>query len=82
MKLKTFIQTAAVAALMIGTASAGWAQEAAPENRPSDTMDRDGGPTDLDMKVYQNQLPPYVGAPYAMNRSANENSAYAEYPNR
>jgi hypothetical protein len=58
MRAKTFIVAAAASVSLLG--SLGVAAAAAPENRPSTTMDKDGGRSGMDPQVYHGRLPPYV----------------------
>jgi hypothetical protein len=82
MKLKSILQTTAAAAFIFGSVSAAFAQEAAPEDRSSSTMDRDGGPTGLNPKLYETRTPPYVNSPYASSKAANESGPYSEYQSK
>jgi hypothetical protein len=79
MNVRSFVQTTAAVMFLVGSASAAFAQEVAPENRSGSTMDRDGGPTGLDMKVYQTRMPPYANSPYASTRGSVTSGPYGEY---
>jgi hypothetical protein len=60
MKTKSAFITAVGSTMLLASLGLTAAQAAAPENRPSTTMEKDGGHSDLNMKTTKGRLPPYV----------------------